>query len=203
MTEIDVVPGWASLPGAAAAPTAILGLVLASSSATSSPVMCSVAGSHVMVSDGLLFERPVGSRTDVFTLAMVDTRLEMLSSQREPRLPVGVVIALHPRLDGRQHAERFLAADLVVAARTVVRRAGLPRRHQEVLAAEEQAGALRPADRFAAAVGDDRRAFLEVHVRDRQHLGGRIDQDRDVLRLRDPRHVLERQGSGRSGRRRT
>ena len=34
-----------------------------------------------MVSDGLLFERPVGSRTDVFTLAMVDTRLEMLSSQ--------------------------------------------------------------------------------------------------------------------------
>jgi len=35
-------------------------------------VIFSLAGSQLMVSDGLLFERPVGSRTDVFTLAMVD-----------------------------------------------------------------------------------------------------------------------------------
>ena len=81
VTEIDVVPALGLVALRQPPPTAILGLVLASSSATSSPVMCSVAGSQVMVSDGLLFERPVGSRTDVFTLAMVDTRLEMLSSQ--------------------------------------------------------------------------------------------------------------------------
>src|SRR5213592_2617044 len=82
VTEIDVVPGSASLPRPPPpAPSAILGLVLANSSATSSPVIFSLAGSQLMVSDGLLFERPVGSRTDVFTLAMVDTRLEMLSSQ--------------------------------------------------------------------------------------------------------------------------
>src|SRR6266705_1566462 len=82
VTEIDVVSGSASLPRPPpSAPSAILGLVLASSSATSSPVIFSLVGSQVMVSDGLLFERPVGSLTDVFTLAMVDTRLEMLSSQ--------------------------------------------------------------------------------------------------------------------------
>src|SRR5206468_10128038 len=80
VTEMDVVPDSASLPPPPA-PSAILGLVLASSSATSSPVIFSLAGFQLMVSDGLLFERAVGSRTDVFTPAMVDTRLEMVSSQ--------------------------------------------------------------------------------------------------------------------------
>ena len=103
----------------------------------------------------------------------------------EPGLPFGGVIALHPRLDRRQHAERLLAAHLVVAPRAVMRRAGLPRRQQDVLAAEQQPGALRTADRLAAAVGDDGGAALQVHVGNRQHFGGRIDEDRDVLRLGD------------------
>ena len=118
--------------------------------------MCSFAGSHEIVSDGLLFDSPVGSRTDVLTLVDGGHAPRDVVEPGEPRLPFGFVIALHPRLDRRQHPERFFAADLVVAARTVVRRARLPRRHQNVLAAEQQAGALRPADRFAAAVGDDR-----------------------------------------------
>ena len=158
---------------------------VASSSATSSPVMCSFAASHVIASDGLLFDRPVGSRTR--RLDAVDRRHALGDRVQpgEPRLPLGRVIALHPRLDRRQHAQRFLAPDLVVAARTVMRRAGLPRRLQDVLAAEQQPGALRSADRLAAAVGDDRRAALQVHVRNGQHFGRRIDEDRDVLRLGD------------------
>ena len=42
--------------------------------------MCSFAGSQEMVSDGLLLERPVGSRTAVFTPSIVETRFEIVSS---------------------------------------------------------------------------------------------------------------------------
>src|SRR5207244_13362600 len=62
-------------------PSAILGLVVANSSETSSPVMCSFAGSQEIVRPGLLLDRPVGSRTAVFTLSIVPTRLAILSSQ--------------------------------------------------------------------------------------------------------------------------
>src|SRR5438132_4268195 len=79
-----VVPGSGSLarpPPPPPLPIAIRGLVLANSSATSSPVMWSFAGSHATTSEGLRLERPVGSRTAVFTLSITDTRFEMLSSQ--------------------------------------------------------------------------------------------------------------------------
>ena len=39
----------------------------------------------------------------------------------EPRSPFALMIARDPRLDRRQHAQRFFAADLVVTARAVVR----------------------------------------------------------------------------------
>src|SRR5438046_4749143 len=94
VTEIDVVPGPASLPRPPASPpSAILGLVRASSSATSSPVMCSVAGSQAMVSTGLLFERAVGSLPDVFTPATVDTRSAMAWRHGGHGLPVAVLMS--------------------------------------------------------------------------------------------------------------
>ena len=156
------------------------------SSASSSPVMCSFAGVPQIASDGLLFERPVGSRTR--RPDAVDRRdpLRDRVQPRQPRLPLAGVIPLHPRFDRCQHAQRFLAADLVVPAGAVMRSAGLPRRLQDVLAAEQKPGALRPADRLAAAVGDDRRAALQVHVGNGQNLGRRIHEDRNVLGLGDP-----------------
>jgi len=102
------------------------------------------------------------------------------------------VITLHPRFDRRQHAQRFLASDLVVSPGAVMRGACLPRRLQDVLAAEEKSGALRTADRLAAAVGDDRRAALEVHAGNGQDLGRRVDEDGNVFGLGDLGDRLQR-----------
>ena len=41
----------------------------------------SVAASHVIASDGLLFESSVGSRIAIFTPSMAETRFEIVSSQ--------------------------------------------------------------------------------------------------------------------------
>jgi hypothetical protein len=62
-------------------PSAIRGFVLASSSASSSPVTCSFEESHRIASDGLLFDTSVGSRSVVRTPSIVKTRLEIVSSQ--------------------------------------------------------------------------------------------------------------------------
>ena len=70
---------------------------------------------------------------------------------RDPRLPLGGVIAPDPVLDRDQHADHLFAADLHRARVAVVRRAVDPRGFDEILAAEEQSGALRSADVFAAA----------------------------------------------------
>ena len=70
-----------------------------------------------MVNEGLRLERPVGSRTAVFTLSMAETPLGDGVEPGEPGLPFAFMVALDPRLDGRQHADGFFAADLVIAAR--------------------------------------------------------------------------------------
>ena len=101
------------------------------------------------------------------------------------------MIALHPRFDRRQHAERLLPSHFVVASRAVMRRTGLPGGLQDVLPSEQQSRALRTADGLAAAVRDDGGAALQVHVGNRQHFGGRIDEDGDVLRSSDPCHRFE------------
>jgi hypothetical protein len=113
----------------------------------------------------------------------------------EPRLPLGGMIALHPRFDRRQHAQRFLAANFIVPARAMVRRAGLPRGLEDVFAAEQKTRALRSADGLAAAVGDDRCPALQMHVGNGQDLGGRIDEDWNVPGASDARHRLERHGA--------
>ena len=69
-----------------------------------------------------------------------------------PRLVFLLVVALHPHLDRGQQPENLLFADLHGAAVAVVRRARNPRGLQQVLAAENQPGALRSAQALAAAV---------------------------------------------------
>ena len=59
-------------------------------------------------------------------------------------------------------------------------RAVHPGRFHEVLAAEEQAGGLRPAQALAAAVGHERRAVLQVDVGHGQDLGRGVDEHRHV-----------------------
>ena len=83
--EMDVSGDSGSLPAAPRRPppplpSAILGLVLANFSATSSPVIFSFAGSQLITSAGLRLDSPVGSRTAVLTPSIVETRLEMVSS---------------------------------------------------------------------------------------------------------------------------
>jgi hypothetical protein len=62
----------------------------------------------------------------------------------------------------------------------VVGRALDPGRPDEVLAPEEQAGALRAAEALAAAVADEVGPGLEVDVRDGEDLGGGVDEDRNA-----------------------
>src|ERR1035438_5907069 len=52
----------------------------------------------------------------------------------KPLLPLGIVIARYPRFHGRQKTQHFLTPDLVVAARPMMGRTGLPSRHEEIFA---------------------------------------------------------------------
>ena len=54
---------------------------------------------------------------------------------------------------------------------------------QQVLAAQHQARALRPAQALAAAVADERGAALQVGIRDGQHLGRGVGEHRDIFLL--------------------
>jgi hypothetical protein len=94
------------------------------------------------------------------------------------------VIALHPALYGREHRDHFFAADLHAAGISVVRRAVNPRGLHEVLPAEQQPRTLRAAQAFASAVGDERRAILEVHVGNGENFRGRVDENRHAAAVR-------------------
>ena len=65
----------------------------------------------------------------------------------------------------------------------VMRRARDPGGLQQVLAAEDQTGALRPAQALAAAVAYERGAALQVDVGNGQHLGRRVGEHGDILLL--------------------
>ena len=109
----------------------------------------------------------------------------MCSHRADPLLPLGGVIALDPALDRDEHADHLFAADLHGARVAVMRRAVDPRGLHEILAAEQQPRALRPADELAAAVADQRRAALQVDVRNGENLGRGVHQHRHVVRLGD------------------
>ena len=109
----------------------------------------------------------------------------------DPLLEHRGVIALDPALDGHDHANDFLAANLHRARVAVMRRAVHPRGLAEILAPKQEPRALRAANRLAAAVADERRAPLQVHVGvDGQHLRGRIHEHRDVAAPSRPQKSL-------------
>src|ERR1039458_10212045 len=113
-----------------------------------------------------------------------------------PHRDFGLVIALHPHLDRHEHADGLLLAQLHGAAMAMMRRAGDPGGLDEILAAQQDSGALRPADALAAAVAHQRGAPLEVDVGNRQHLSGGVHQHGDVLFLGDAVNGVVRQRSG-------
>ncbi len=100
----------------------------------------------------------------------------MYSQRCDPVPPLGGVIALHPVLDRREHADHLFAPDLHGARVAVVRRAVDPGGLHQILAAEQQPGALRTANELAAAVADERGAALQVNVRNREDLRRRVDE---------------------------
>ena len=63
----------------------------------------------------------------------------------------------------------------------MMRRAVNPCRADEIFASEEETGALRAADAFASAVGDERGAVFQVHVRNGQDLRRSIDEHRNTF----------------------
>ena len=100
--------------------------------------------------------------------------------------PLAVVIFLQIQLQRGQHAEHLFLVDLHPAAdRVAVWRGVEPGRRDEVLPAEQQAGALRSADPLAAG----ERHQIEAHagvlpqVLDRRHVGGRVVQRRNGVLL--------------------
>ena len=103
------------------------------------------------------------------------------------------MIALDPVLHGDEHADHLFAADLHRPRIAVMRRAVDPGGLDQILASEHQPGALRPADVLAAAVADERRAALQVDVRNGQDLRRRVDEHRHVVRLGDVADHLGRE----------
>ena len=97
---------------------------------------------------------------------------------RRPALPLGIMIALDPHFNGRQHAHGFFFPDLHRAAGAMMRRAVHPRRAHQILAAEQQPRGLRSAQAFASAIAHQRGAVLQVDVRDRENLGGGVHENR-------------------------
>ena len=65
--------------------------------------------------------------------------------------------------------------------------ARLPRRQQNILAAQQKARARRSFQHLAAAVRHNRSALRKMDVRHRNLMAGGIDENRNVLRLRDLR----------------
>src|SRR6202050_3751655 len=80
----------------------------------------------------------------------------------KPLLPLGIVVALYPRFHRCEKTQHFLAPDLVIAARSMMGRARLPSRHQDILAPQQESRALRTANRLTSAVSDNCCAALQV-----------------------------------------
>ncbi len=99
--------------------------------------------------------------------------------------PLGFVVSLDPGFDGGEHAHDFFFADFHGAAEGVVGSAVGPGGLEEGFVAEEEASGLRPADALATAVGDGCGATAEVDVGDGENFGGGINEDWDVVFLRD------------------
>ena len=94
------------------------------------------------------------------------------------------MIALRPHLDGRDHAHDLFAPDLEAAAEAMMRSAANPRRLRQILAADQETGALRSAQALAAAVGDQIRPLLKVWIGYRQAVGRSVDENRNAVRFR-------------------
>ena len=94
----------------------------------------------------------------------------------QPAFPFGGMVPGRPGFHGGQHAHHLLASDLIVAARSVVRRRGLPGGRKDGFVSQDQTGALRAADGLATAVGDDRCTALQMHIGNGEYFGGGIYQ---------------------------
>ena len=110
------------------------------------------------------------------------------AAARLPFLPDRGVVLLQVGLEGHQHADDLFLVDLVGPAEGVAVGAVVePGRLDQVLAAQQQARRLRPAQALAAGEADQVEPHLGVspEVLDRRDVRGRVDQRRDVVLLGD------------------
>ncbi len=186
VTETPVIGGAPPEPA-----SAMRGSPSSSARTTASPASPSFWRSQVMRSDGVRFDRPLGCTTAVDTPGTADRRCGDVIERGRPALPLGVVVTLDPHLDSHQHPNRIFLADLERAREAMMRGAVDPRGAHEILAPEQQAAGLRTAQALAAAVADERRAVAQMHVGDRQDLGGGIDEHGNALGRRHRGNRLE------------
>jgi hypothetical protein len=92
-----------------------------------------------------------------------------------PNLPLRLVIALRPHLDGGEHSHNFFLADLERATEGMVRRTVQPGSLQEIFLPKQHARTLRTAHAFAAAVRHHGRPAREVMIGERRSLCRRIN----------------------------
>ena len=130
------------------------------------------------ISEGVLFERPLGCSTEVVTPGTRAHALRDVVEPRDPALQLGLVVALHPHLDGHQHPDGFLLPDLQAAGEAVMGRAVDPGRLDQVLAPEQQ------ARRSAVRAGTCRRCSRRGRRRPR---GGRWERSGPRRRRRRAR----------------
>ena len=118
----------------------------------------------------------------------VGKRREPETHRLLPALPLGGLVAQHERAERDEQPDELLLAHLHGAAETLVRGRVLDDRVDEVGPPDDEAGALRPPDRLAAAEDREVRAFVDeaAQVLAWQRLGGGVHDDGHSVCVGDP-----------------
>src|SRR5436190_22866489 len=101
----------------------------------------------------------------------------------KPGLPLTRVITLCPCFYSSEHSHHFLAADFVIASWSVMRRTGLPRRHQDIFFSKYKASALWTTNSLATAIHYHICTTLEVNIGNSKYFRCCVHENRNFMRL--------------------
>src|SRR3954470_7760223 len=103
------------------------------------------------------------------------------------------MIAFCPCFYRGKHTHHFFTAYFVITARTMVRRTGLPCRHQYIFSAKNEPGTLRPANSFATTIYHNIGSILQVYVWNSKHFCCCVYENRNLMWLCNFSDVLCRE----------